>query len=92
MAIIKFYKKPAFTTAKTNEILQKLQKQNPNVDTLETELCYYVELNGSLSVDEKNVLKWILQNSFTPELLSEREYLKPTSNSILIEVKSKECT
>lgn len=87
MAILKLYKKPAFTAAKTNEVLQKLQQNNSNVIGLETELCYYIELNGNLKDSEKNTLVWILQNSFTPELLGEKEHLKPLSNDLLIEVR-----
>lgn len=92
MAILKLYKKPAFTTAKTNEVLQKLQQKNQNVVGLKTELCYYVELSGSLKASEKEILKWVLQNSFAPEFLGEREYLKPTSGDVLIEVKNEEVT
>lgn len=88
MAIVKLYKRPAFTTAKTKEVLQKLQQQNPHVVGLETELCYYVELQGAaLKGGEKEILRWVLQDSFAPELLGEREFLKvATAGDVLIEV------
>lgn len=91
MAIIKLYKKPAFTAAKSGEVLQKLQKTNENVVSLETELCYYVELcaGAKLNEEEKKVLKWVLQNPFAPSDLSEREHLRQTSGDVLIEVKTK---
>lgn len=89
MAILKLYKKPAFTATKTNEVLQKLQQKNANVVGLETELCFYVELEGGLKGDEREVLRWVLQNSFEPELLGEREFLKvaPPSGDVIIEVR-----
>lgn len=87
MAIFKLYRKPAFTAAKTKEILQKLQKKNGNVEGLQTELCYYVELSGGeLGERDQKVLKWVLQNPFEPENLTENENLKEKPGSVLIEV------
>lgn len=90
MTIFKFYKKPAFTAAKSSEVLQKLQKTNDAVISLETELCYYVELcdGEKLGDDERKVLKWVLQNPFASKDLTETENLKvKTSGDVLIEVK-----
>lgn len=86
MAILKLYKKPAFTATKTAEILQKLQQQNSNVVDLATELCYYVELRCDLKGSEREILKWILQSPFASECLAENAHLKPTSSELLIEV------
>lgn len=88
MAILKLYKKPAFTAAKTAELLQKLQKRNQNVIGLETELCFYVEVasDGKLSEAERRVLKWVLQDPFVPGGVSETENFKPTGTDPLIEV------
>lgn len=86
-SILKLYRKPAFTEAKTKETLSKLQKANESVQNIDSELCYYVEISGEkLSESDKNVLKWILQSPLIPQGLTEKSNLKETSGVVLIEV------
>lgn len=85
-SIIRFYRKPAFTEAKTKEILNKLVQKNENVSNLQTELCYYIEVDKKLTEKEKNILKWVLRNPFYPADLTEETSLKSTSDATIIEV------
>ncbi|KAK9744912.1 Formylglycinamide ribonucleotide amidotransferase N-terminal [Popillia japonica] len=86
-SIIRLYRTPAFTPAKSAEILSKLQKQNAKVQNLQTEICYHVELSrDQLSPKDLSKLKWILRSPFHPENLSEKPQLSSHSNSTLIEV------
>ncbi|XP_066258232.1 phosphoribosylformylglycinamidine synthase [Euwallacea similis] len=86
-SIIRFYKTPGGTSARTKETLLQLQKISSDVEDLATELCYHVEvIKPSLTPLELKTLKWILQDSLSPASLSQTEHLKPTPNEILIEV------
>ncbi|GJQ65318.1 ade2 [Trypoxylus dichotomus] len=86
-SIIRLYRNPAYTPAKTEEILLNLQKKNAKVQHLQTEICYHVEIaNGQLTSENLNKLKWVLRSPFHPENLTEGPQLVPSSNDALIEV------
>lgn len=85
--ILKLFRKPAFTAAKTKEILNKLLQNYPDIIDLKTELCYYVEVTESkVSESEKKILKWLLQTPLNPENLTEQTSLQENTSSIIIEV------
>lgn len=86
-SIHRFYKKPAFTPAKTSELLTKLQKIDENIVDLKTEICFYVEVTSEqLTVSEKKILKWVLQSPLEPENVTEEPALVTATGTLLIEV------
>lgn len=69
MTILRYYTSPAFSDHKSKEILEKLKKIHENVEALETELCYHVELKSgceSLSNQQVDALKWLLTSPLYP--------------------------
>ncbi|XP_018331646.2 phosphoribosylformylglycinamidine synthase [Agrilus planipennis] len=86
-SILKFYRTPAFTVAKTEEVLDKLISKNALIHSVQTELCYYVEISGSKFTEiEKGKLIWVLQDIFNPENLTEESQLKVKEDDLFIEV------
>lgn len=82
--ITKFYRRPALTASKTTEIVEKLQKICEDVESIATELCYYIETSdGDLKPDEITALKWLLQDPLKPDLLTATSQLK---GSVILEV------
>ncbi|KAF2896068.1 hypothetical protein ILUMI_10112 [Ignelater luminosus] len=84
-SITRLYRTPGYTTAKTEEILNKLKQQDASVHSLETELCYNLETT-SINENDKKILKWILQDPFKPKNLTETTQLKESLGSIVLEV------
>lgn len=81
------FRKPAYTVAKTKEILNKLLLNHPDIVDLKTELCYYIEVTESkVSENEKKILKWLLQTPLNPENLTEQTSLQKSATNIIIEV------
>ncbi|CAH0560242.1 unnamed protein product [Brassicogethes aeneus] len=86
-SILRLYRAPGCTEAKKNEILNKLKGECPEIKSLETEECFHVEVTKSLSNEEKNILKWVLQNPHQPQSLNSANFLKKTAaTQLLIEV------
>lgn len=84
-SITRLYRTPGYTTAKTEEILNKLKQQDASVHSVETELCYNLETAG-ITENDKKILKWILQDPFKPKNLTETTQLKDSLGSIVLEV------
>ncbi|KAB0796519.1 hypothetical protein PPYR_10580 [Photinus pyralis] len=84
-SIVRLYRTPGYTNAKSEEILLKLKQKNAHVHALDTELCYNIETTG-LTDSDKKILKWVLQDPFKPRNLTERSQLSLISGSIIIEV------
>lgn len=85
-SIVRLYRFPGCTTAKKFEILNKLQQNTPYLIDVKTEICFHIEIMKPLIQKEKEILKWVLQDPFHPESLSEKTVLQQTRDNILIEV------
>ncbi|XP_012683728.2 phosphoribosylformylglycinamidine synthase isoform X2 [Clupea harengus] len=81
MSVLRFYRREA----EVGRTLQRVAVLYPGV-SIETELCYNVELNaGSLSAEQKDVLRWL----FSPPQhggLSEEPSLKAGDGERLVEI------
>ncbi|XP_022908995.2 phosphoribosylformylglycinamidine synthase [Onthophagus taurus] len=84
-SITRLYRTPAFTAAKTKEILENLKSKNPKIIAIETELCYHIETTNNLTPDQLKTMKWLLKCPFEPNLLTEETILSSKPNQILIE-------
>lgn len=85
-SIVRFYKHPAFTTAKTQQLLTSLRAKNPKVLDVNTELCYHVEIStGKLTAQQIELLEWTLRSPHRPLNLSSSSHLKSTEG-VTIEV------
>lgn len=85
-AIYRLYRTPGCTSAKKNEIFNKLKQKCDLVESLVTEICFHVEISSPLSKSQEEVLKWVLHDPLNPENLYEKEQLKKGKTDVLIEV------
>ncbi|XP_062412809.1 phosphoribosylformylglycinamidine synthase [Sardina pilchardus] len=82
MPVLRFYRREA----EVGRALQRVAVLYPGV-SIETELCYNVELNGagSLSADQKDVLRWLFSPPQSGDL-SEEASLKAADGERLVEI------
>ncbi len=84
MSLSHFYRRPALSPAKKNELLS-LAKQSvsSSIEDIETEYCFNIETTASLSDEEVNILRWLLSETFEPENFAEESFIL---NPLIIEV------
>src|SRR4030043_1167666 len=76
MSLLHFYRTPALSLAKKNELLSvTLQKIFPEIIDIETEHCFNIETTSPLTNEELNILRWLLSETFEPENFSEESFL-----------------
>ncbi|KAL1505862.1 hypothetical protein ABEB36_005322 [Hypothenemus hampei] len=86
-SIIRFFKSPGCTPAKKEAILNQLQRKSSEIQDVDTEICYHVEVSRPLTESELQTLSWVLQDPLNPKHLSRSSRRnKITTNQILIEV------
>src|SRR4030066_1059970 len=82
MSLLHFYRTPALSGAKKNELLTNIrQKVSPEIEDIQTEYCFNVETTRLLVREELGVLRWLLSETFEPENFSDKSFL--TLNSQL---------
>lgn len=84
--IYRLYRTPGSTIAKKNEIFNKLKQKCEELEKLETEICFHIEINSPITNNQKEMLKWVLQDPLHPQNLYEHEQLNKGKTKILIEV------
>jgi len=84
MSLSHFYRRPALSPAKKNELLS-LAKQSvfPSIEDIETEYCFNIETKSPLTDDEANILRWLLSETFEPENFAEESFLLHSSSFVL---------
>lgn len=76
MILLHFFRKPALTKAKTNELLAiAKQKISSDIEHIETEYCYNVETSSQLTEHELEILRWLLAETFEPENFGNKSFL-----------------
>jgi phosphoribosylformylglycinamidine synthase len=82
MSLLHLYRRPAFSTAKKNELLSIVQQKiSPEIKDIETEYCFNIEATSPLIDEELSMLRWLLAETFEPENFSSESFL--TLNSKL---------
>ncbi|KAJ1521156.1 hypothetical protein ONE63_002851 [Megalurothrips usitatus] len=85
--IERFYKYPGLSSGAVASKVKKLKQVTQLVSGLRTELCYNLEVKGSLSEDDRRVLRWILGNPLHPEqIASVPHLLGHPHGSLLVEI------
>jgi phosphoribosylformylglycinamidine synthase len=84
MSLLHFYRRPALSPAKKNELLS-LAKQSLSfsIEDIETEYCFNIETTAPLSDEEMNILRWLLSETFEPENFAEESFVH---SPLIIEV------
>jgi phosphoribosylformylglycinamidine synthase len=91
MSLLHFYRKPALSNAKKNELLSFLQQNvSTEIKDIETEYCFNIDTISPLTNKELNLLQWLLAETFEPENFSEKSFLtqnpKPRTQNYILEV------
>lgn len=89
MNLTHFYRMPALTEAKQEELLSSTRTRiSPEIKHIETEYCFNIESVTPLSSEEVSVLRWLLSETFEPDNFSDRSFLNQSKEgkSYLIEV------
>ncbi len=83
MSLIHFYRKPALSPAKKNDLLATAkQKVSASIEDIETEFCFNVETADPLNDEELGILRWLLSETFEPEKFSSESFLLHPSSFI----------
>src|SRR4030042_748833 len=76
MSLLHFYRTPALSLAKKNELLSVTrQKIFPEIIDIETEHCFNIETTSPLTNEEMNIVRVLLSETFEPENFSEESFL-----------------
>lgn len=87
-SLMHLYRTPALSGAKTGELLSLARRYlSPAVISAETESCFYIEISAPLTKNEKDILRWLLSETFEPEKFGEESFLtSPDDKHLILEV------
>jgi len=76
MSLLHFYRKPALSPTKKDNLLLLVRKGvSPDISDIETEYCFNIETTAPLVDEEIHILRWLLSETFEPENFSEESFL-----------------
>jgi phosphoribosylformylglycinamidine synthase len=89
--LLHLYRLPALSDYKKNVLLEQIRSSlYPALKDIETEFCFNIQVAGPLTQDEAETLRWLLAETFEPQLFSAVSFLETirqkTDNAILFEV------
>ncbi|HMK48789.1 MAG TPA: phosphoribosylformylglycinamidine synthase, partial [Thermodesulfovibrionales bacterium] len=80
MSLIHFYRKPALSSAKKNELLSAAKRSvSGSIEDIETEYCFNVEIAARLNDEETGILRWLLSETFEHDNFSSQSFLVNSS-------------
>src|SRR3989338_11131669 len=83
-SLLHFYRTPALLENKRNQLLKTVrEKLSPDIDTIETEFCFNIDVSEPLTDKELNILRWLLSETFEPENFSDKSFLGHTFESVI---------
>ncbi len=84
--ILRFYRKNALSEYRKRELLKKVQSEfSDKIKDIETEFCFNILVTEELSLDEENILRWLLSETFEPQYFSSKSFLN-NKEGMLFEV------
>lgn len=76
MGLLHLYRTPHLTRTQTDTLLSQVRQTIcQRVAGIETEACFNIELNGTLTAEERGRLVWLLGETFEPEKLAATPFL-----------------
>jgi phosphoribosylformylglycinamidine synthase len=74
--ILHFYRKNALSEYKKRELLKEVQYKISNkIEDIQSEFCFNILVTKDLTDDEKNILRWLLSETFEPYNFSSKSFL-----------------
>lgn len=87
MDIIRFYKIPGLKSGQLKSKFNDIIQITNQINSLETEFCYYVEIKEHLTEEELKILKWILSSPLeSHNLKSSSTFNEKLNNCLIIEI------
>lgn len=86
MTIQRFYKSPGLLSGQLANKHQAVTKVSSLVDSLKTELCYYVESTQPLTGDQVQRLTWLLSPPFQLKNLGTSSFGDIADHDVIIEI------
>jgi len=84
MDVVHFFRAPGLSTSKTASLLAAARAEvTPDMEAIENEFCFNIELAAPLTGTESALLRWLLAETFEPEGFGERSFLDPSAGTIL---------
>ncbi|MFA5072823.1 MAG: phosphoribosylformylglycinamidine synthase [Nitrospirota bacterium] len=82
MTFFHCYRGPALSPYQTTELLAATQKISNEIRKIETEFCFNIETEYSLTSDEMRLLRWLLAETFEPEQFSDTSFFPKNSQAL----------
>lgn len=89
MTLFHRYRKPALSAYQTAGLLATArEKVSPAIHGIETEFCFNIAADKSLTQEEMRLLRWLLAETFEPEKFSNKSFLTldPGPRTLILEV------
>lgn len=87
MDIIRFYKIPGLKSGQLKSKFNDIIQITNQINSVETEFCYYVEIKEHLTEEELKILKWILSSPLeSHNLKSSSTFNEKLNNCLIIEI------
>ena len=83
--LIHFYRTPALSGPKTRDVLKKCRTIiSENITDISTEICFNIETNGNLIQRDREILSWLLSETFEPDQFGDTSFIN--GNGAVIEI------
>lgn len=84
MDVVHFFRAPGLTTSKAAALLTAARAQvTPDIEAIETELCFNVAVAAPLVDTDRAPLRWLLAETFEPDGFADRSFLDPSAGAIV---------
>lgn len=84
MILFHLYRTPALSVYQTAGLLTAAQQRvSPAIHGIATEFCFNVAAEKSLTSDEMRLLRWLLAETFEPDLFSDKSFLTPPTSPFI---------
>ncbi|MEJ2144420.1 MAG: phosphoribosylformylglycinamidine synthase [Acidobacteriota bacterium] len=76
MQVIHYFRSPGFSPEHIRALLDRVRREiSPEIEAIETEYCFNVEIDSALEEAEDRLLRWLLAETFEPERFGPHSYL-----------------
>jgi phosphoribosylformylglycinamidine synthase len=90
MILFHLFRTPALSSFQTKSLLATAQREAAkNIRSIDTEFCYNVAASERLTARERQLLQWLLAETFEPENFSDASFFRPFSThrqQVILEV------
>ena len=84
MRVLHLFRLPGLPQPKSEALLQTANSRvSSSITQIETEYCYNIELEDELGPQESKTLRWLLAETFEPEMFAPTSFLDPELGEIL---------